>query len=510
VGSKTDGDILLGLVEDVSLFKTEWGEAYADIEVEGHRETWPVASQEFKDRLLARFLRSEHRALSGPALNNVLAALRAKVVIGGETKPVFLRVADFGGKRYLDLANGRWEVVEISKAGWKIVADSPVRFHRVRGMAPLPRPGRGGKIQDLRPFLGNISDTGFVLVVGWLLTVLNGHSPYPVLVFWGVQGSAKSSASSYTRSVIDPALTPLGTLPSTKTEYSRAVSQNWVLAWDNVSQINNKTSDVLCRLSTGGYEPHYGATGGRPSTSHTRPIILNSIVPCVRRPDLADRALFVTLEPIKDKDRKQEGDLEAKFAKALPGVVGALLDALVVGLINSKSSRIEAVGRLVDMHQFVTGCGKAFSAEGSFGVAYQESQKLAASILTETSTVATGVIRLVEERGVFGGTSTDLLRELNARVRNVHVDGRLPGGPAALSSELERVKPLLAAQGILIDRDRTGQRGDRWIEISRLAPPKPKARARQSQPVKSKPTVQPPQGELPLDLPAPAAELEPA
>ncbi len=162
------------------------------------------------------------------------------------------------------------------------------------------------------------------------------------------------------------------------------------------------------------------------------------------------------------------------------------------------------------MHHFVSGCEKAYSAEGAFGFAYQECQRLAASVLMESSTVATGVIRLMEEHGMFGGTSTDLLRELNARVRNVHVEGRLPGGPAALSSELERVKPLLAAQGILIDRDRTGQRGDRWIEISRPAPPEAQGSRAQVWPIKSKPIDQPPQGELALDLPAPFAELEPA
>jgi hypothetical protein len=41
------------------------------------------------------------------------------------------------------------------------------RFCRVQGMLPLPKPTRGGKIEEFRPFLGNISDNGFVLVIGW-------------------------------------------------------------------------------------------------------------------------------------------------------------------------------------------------------------------------------------------------------------------------------------------------------------------------------------------------------
>jgi hypothetical protein len=510
MSSSTDADVLLELAGDINIFRSEWKEVYADIDVDGHRETWPVASQEFKDRLIDRFMRSEGRPLSGPALNNVLGALRAKAVIGAETKPVVLRVADLGGKRYLDLADDKWQAVEISKAGWKIISNPPVRFHRVRGMSPLPTPVRGGKINELRPFLGNLSDNGFVLVVGWLLTVLNARSPWPVLTFSGLQGSAKSCATRYTRSIIDPALASLGALPSTKDEYARAVGQNFILAWDNVSQISNKTSDILCQLSTGGYEPHYPRTIGRPCASHNRPIILNSIVHCVRRPDLADRALFVALEPIKDKARKKEEDLQTKFAKAWPRVLGALLDGVATGLASPTSNRLENVGRLVDMQHFVSGCEKTYWPEGTFASAYQESRKLAAGVLTEANPVATAVIRLIDDQVSFSGTATDLLRLLNAQERDIHIDGKLPGGPSPLSAELDRVSPLLEAQGIRVDRSRVGENGDRLIEIRRIAPPQPKSRSTKPSQIESKPSPESEQGELALDLSPPSFELEPA
>ena len=44
-----------------------------------------------------------------------------------------------------------------------------------------------------------------------------------------------------------------------------------------------------------------------------RPVILNGIEDFVNRPDLADRSLFLTLEPIPEEHRRSEQELWAAF-----------------------------------------------------------------------------------------------------------------------------------------------------------------------------------------------------
>ena len=44
-----------------------------------------------------------------------------------------------------------------------------------------------------------------------------------------------------------------------------------------------------------------------------RPVILNGIEDIVARPDLADRAVFLTLEPIPEERRRPEAELWAAF-----------------------------------------------------------------------------------------------------------------------------------------------------------------------------------------------------
>ncbi len=222
--ASNDAELLLELAKDAQLFCTEWGDSYADIGVDGHRQTWPLTSNEFGNWLISRFYQSHQCSVGQSAFANALRTLTAKASLEPERRPVFLRVAEFEGKRYLDLCNDRWEAVEVTSGGWTIVARPPVRFRRLAGMESLPYPKRGGSITGLRPFRGNIADDGFVLVVGYLLALLNARGPHPLLIYSGTQGSAKSSATRYTRRLIDPAIDLIGALPRTQPEESRAIA----------------------------------------------------------------------------------------------------------------------------------------------------------------------------------------------------------------------------------------------------------------------------------------------
>ncbi len=59
-----------------------------------------------------------------------------------------------------------------------------------------------------------------------------------------------------------------------------------------------------------------------------RPCALTGIEDVVSRSDLADRTLFVTLQPIPEERRRPESELEEEFIAARPAILGALLDAV--------------------------------------------------------------------------------------------------------------------------------------------------------------------------------------
>ena len=97
-----------------------------------------------------------------------------------------------------------------------------------------------------------------------------------------------------------------------------------------------------------------------------RPVILNGIEDIVTRPDLADRAVVLTLEPIPEERRLSEAELWAAFEAVRPLILGALLDAVVEGLKRLPETRLERLPRMADFALWATACETALWPIGTF------------------------------------------------------------------------------------------------------------------------------------------------
>src|SRR5262245_6629318 len=198
-GMPTQSDILIALAQSADLFHTPDGTAFADININGHRETWPIRSKAFRGWLMQSFLKTTRRAPSSEALATALNVIEAKAQFQAPARVVYTRVGELNGRLYLDLGDETWRAIEIDAAGWRAIDNPPVRFRRANGMQPLPTPVPGGSIDMLRPFLNVRTDGDFVLAVSWVIAGLRPRGPYPVLVVSGEQGAAKSTFSAIVR-----------------------------------------------------------------------------------------------------------------------------------------------------------------------------------------------------------------------------------------------------------------------------------------------------------------------
>ena len=163
-----------------------------------------MRSRTFKKQLTLRFYRETGSAPAPAAMDSALAVLEAQAVFDGPEKAVHIRVAEHDGNVYVDLANADWEAVEITPSGWGVVKDPPVRFRRRPGMQALPTPTRGGSLALLEPYL-NISDRdGWHMLLAFLVGAMRPKGPFPLIVFQGEQGAAKSTAARVVRSLLDP------------------------------------------------------------------------------------------------------------------------------------------------------------------------------------------------------------------------------------------------------------------------------------------------------------------
>lgn len=252
-GKEPQAQILIRLAEtSAQLFRDCASIGYADVRIDGHRETWRVGSRGFRLWLTQKYYRARGGAPNATAMQAALNVIEARAQFDSVERAVYVRVAGAGDRLYLDLCDSTWRAVEIDAAGWRVIDEPPVRFRRARGMLPLPAPVAGGNITALRPFLNLRADADFTLTVAWLLAALRGRGPYPTLALTGEHGAAKTTFARILRALIDPNTAPLRSLPREDRDLFIAATNGYVIAFDNVSSLPDWLSDLLCRLATGG------------------------------------------------------------------------------------------------------------------------------------------------------------------------------------------------------------------------------------------------------------------
>jgi hypothetical protein len=281
-----------------------------------------------------------------------------------------------------------------------------------------------------------------------------------------VQGSAKSSFSRFVRGIIDPNTCPLRQIPQNLRDLFIMAKNGHVIAFDNLPRVTGWVSDALCRLSTGG-----GLSTRRQRTDDdemlfdaARPIILNGIEEVVGRPDLADRSICISLEPLANP--RPEEELRNDFRRAQPRILGALLDGLAQCLRKLPHVRPSEPSRMADFVKIATACDGTFWSPGAFHAAYRANRDKATEAAIEADPVASALIDMMTTQSPWIGTATELLNALeNATERS---DRSLPKSPNSLSGRLNRLEPILRRHGIEIKKnERAGHEGHRMISITR-------------------------------------------
>jgi hypothetical protein len=469
-GRESQADILVGLAAEAELFHASDDTCFGDVIVNGHRETWPIRSKGFRRWLARRFFEMTAGAPNGEALSAALNVLEARAHFDGPERSAHVRVAECDGRLYLDLADAEWRAVEIDADGWRIVADPPVRFRRAAGMKPLPAPAAGGSVAELRNFVNVGRDADFVLLVAWLLAALHPAGPYPVLVLSGEQGAGKSIVAALLRKLVDPNSAPLRSLPREDRDLFIAATNGHCLVFDNVSSIPPWLSDTLCRLATGGGFATRQLYTDQDETlfEAMRPIILTGIEDFVNRADLADRSIFLRLDPIPEERRRPEAELWAAFDAARPRILGALLAVVSHGIAALPNTRLERLPRMADFAKWATACEGALWKPGTFAKAYRGNREEMDETVIEADAVALAVRALVPAAAAaWTGTATELLAALAKAAGEAAT--RAKGWPAtarALSGRLRRAAPSLRRVGIDVAFDREGHARNRAITIT--------------------------------------------
>jgi hypothetical protein len=456
--SQTDEDTnqaqrLIELAAPAELFKTPDDLAYATFEVSGHRETSPLKASRFRNWLKRLYYNEAQKPPASQPLQDALGILESKAMFEGKTFAVNTRIEGHGDAIYLDLANESWEAVKITATGWKIVQDPPVKFRRPKGMAELPYPSAAGDLERLKKYLNLTSDKDFKMAVAFLVGSMQPDGPFPILAITGEAGAAKSTGSEILKRVLDPASSPLRSLPSAERDLMIAGTNNWLLAFDNVSSIPGWLSDALCRLSTGGglSTRELYSDDGEVIFDIERPVILNGITDYIGKHDLADRTITISMAPILEKNKQTEKVLWKNFDRDHASILGAICDAVSGALRNQDSVKLERMTRMADFCLWITAAEEALGwPAGDFMRTYRENIQDLVEKTLEADAVATAVRDYIYDHPTgFIGTPSEFLKILNDRVDDQVA--KLKAWPKAahvLSGKLRRAATSLRTFGV--------------------------------------------------------------
>jgi hypothetical protein len=186
-----------------------------------------------------------------------------------------------------------------------------------------------------------------------------------------------------------------------------------------------------------------------------RPVILNGIEDIVTRPDLADRAMLLTLEPIPEERRRPEAELSAAFEAESPRILGVLLDAVVEGLKRLSETHLPKLPRMADFALWATACETALWPAGTFWSAYCGNRDEAVEGVIDADPIAAAVRATMATGMEWTGTASELLNTLGEMAgERVARSKTWPDNPRALAGRLRRAATFLRKIGIEIGFDR--------------------------------------------------------
>jgi hypothetical protein len=246
-----------------------------------------------------------------------------------------------------------------------------------------------------------------------------------------------------------------------------------IVAFDNLSGLSAWQSDAFCRLITG------GGVGKRTLYSDEdenileakRPLLLNGIDDVAERPDLAERAIVLTLSPIPPDERRDEDTYWREVDAAAPRILGALLEGVAAGLAGIGEVRLEKLPRMADFAKWTaaTEPGLGFEPQ-SIAAAYERNQALVVASALDASPVATSLRALLRDRrGTWEGAPTALLDALSAFVsQEAQFSNAWPRSAAQLTGRLRRAATALRQTGVdvVFTHKGRGTRKQRWLSIS--------------------------------------------
>ncbi|MDQ3194902.1 MAG: hypothetical protein M3Q32_00630 [Pseudomonadota bacterium] len=313
-------------------------------------------------------------------------------------------------------------------------------------------------------------DDDWLLIRAWLVAAMVADIPRPVILFHGAQGSAKSTAASMLRALVDPSACDNIDLGRDPSALAQALDHHSVPFFDNLSAITKWQADLLCKAVTGGgfMKRELYSDSEDILMAFRRAIILTGVNVPTHQPDLLDRTILVELERVSSDKRLRDRDIWERFESERPKILGALLDELVGALREHKHVQLDKLPRMADYAVLGAAASEANgTGKDAFMAALAANSERQTAEVIESDPLGAAIIALMKNRDEWSGSNvSELMKAIDPG------DPKPEGWPKGARSAACRLRLLQSALfdvGLRVTFERGGKNRTRTVSIRKFA-----------------------------------------
>jgi len=460
---KTQAETLFKLVENTGaiFFHDELETPCVAIQINSHREIWPIDSSRFKKYMNQLFYKATDKGIPDEAWKQFVAVLEGMALYDGEMNPLAVRAVEHDGSFWYDLTDPEWRAVCVNPMEWQIIENPPILFKRYPHQAAQVSPQPKGDIRKILKYINVKED--HTLLLCWLVSCFVPDIPHPMPILYGEKGAAKSTTCTLLKSLIDPSKLKTMTLQKDSRSLTLNLQKHWLLAFDNVSYMGEETSDALCRAITGdGIQQRKLYTNDEDVIfSFQRCIVINGINNVATRSDLLDRSILIELKRIPKEERREASVIEEEFEADLPAILGGIFEVLSKAMAIHPTVELSELPRMADFARWGYAIGEALGGKGQeFLDQYAANYNKQNFEAIQADPVAILTVELMKIYAKWNGTMGELYSrlKLDAYKYNINPQNKsFPPDPSRLSRRLNAIKSNLEAVGITLE---TKQKSD--------------------------------------------------
>jgi len=455
-------------------FHDTFNEPFICLNISEHQEIKNIKSENFKIWLKKLYYTKQKKFCNDITLKNITDFMSAESLYEGREYELHNRVAWQDGNVWYDLTDSEWRAVKITTDGWSITNKLPIIFKREKHQKPQIEPNENnGDVKRIFKYINISNSEQQFLFLIYLISLFIPGLPHCILVFYGPQGSAKSTAMRITKRLVDPSSINVCGLPRDVNELIQRLSHHWCLFFDNISSLPDWVSDLLCKTVTGeSFSKRQLYTDDEDIICSIKLCIgLNGINLVVDKPDLLERCLLFELDRITDDKRKTEEEIIKEFEKDQPILLGGVFNTISKAMKIKPTLKNVKKKRMADFVEWGSAIAIALGyKQEDFLRAYSNNIKRQHEEVISDSTMALLIVELMKNSLKYEKSASGLLEELKiiAGQKGIDIkgDSTFPKTASALSKKINELKTNLFHLGLEINRQRSNT--GRIIEIKKV------------------------------------------